>query len=128
MMREGVLKVWWVACSNPAVSLPDLNRLFADLDFVNPQRPFVVVQDIYDPMETKVFADLFLSAAQWAEKTGTYTCSERRVNLGRQAVTPPDTNCGRPTAPVRISTSSDMVADRGWRRSTPAIAMPTASR
>jgi len=47
------------------------------------------VQDIYDPMETKVFADLFLPAAQWAEKTGTYTCSERRVNLGRQAVTPP---------------------------------------
>ena len=89
LMREGALKVWWVACSNPAVSLPDLNRLFADLDFANPQRPFVVVQDIYDPMETKAFADLFLPAAQWAEKTGTYTCSERRVNLGRQAVTPP---------------------------------------
>ncbi|HWS13441.1 MAG TPA: molybdopterin oxidoreductase family protein, partial [Rhodocyclaceae bacterium] len=89
MIREGALKVWWVACSNPAVSLPDLNRLFADLDFANPRRPFVVVQDIYDPVESKVFADLFLPAAQWAEKTGTYTCSERRVNLGRQAVMPP---------------------------------------
>jgi assimilatory nitrate reductase catalytic subunit len=45
MMREGALKIWWVACSNPAVTLPDLNRLFADLDFANPRRPFVVVRE-----------------------------------------------------------------------------------
>jgi anaerobic selenocysteine-containing dehydrogenase len=49
----------------------------------------VVVQDIYDPMESMAHADLFLPAAQWGEKTGVYTCSERRVNLGKQAVNPP---------------------------------------
>jgi anaerobic selenocysteine-containing dehydrogenase len=89
MMRNGQLKVFWNACTNPAVTAPDLNRLYAYLDYNNPGRPFVVVQDLYDPMETKHFADLFLPAAQWGEKDGTYTCSERRVNLGRRAVNPP---------------------------------------
>ncbi|HSN21635.1 MAG TPA: molybdopterin oxidoreductase family protein [Usitatibacter sp.] len=88
MVRDGALRVLWIACTNPAVTLPDLNRLEASLSFSNPGRPFTVVQDIYDPIESKIFADLFLPAAMWAEKTGTYTCSERRVNLGRQAVNP----------------------------------------
>ncbi|MBU1690705.1 MAG: molybdopterin-dependent oxidoreductase [Gammaproteobacteria bacterium] len=92
MMKNGQLKVFWVACSNPAVTLPDLNKFYSYLDFGNPSRPFTVVQDIYDPMETKAFADLFLPAAQWGEKTGTYTCSERKVNLGKQAVNPPGFN------------------------------------
>lgn len=89
MMRNGQLKVFWNACTNPAVTAPDLNKLYAYLDYANPRRPFVVVQDLYDPIETKHFADLFLPAAQWGEKDGTYTCSERRVNLGRKAVNPP---------------------------------------
>jgi anaerobic selenocysteine-containing dehydrogenase len=88
MMRNGQLKVFWIACTNPSVTLPDLNRYHDHLGFGNPSRPFVVVQDIFDPMESMHFADLFLPAAQWGEKTGTYTCSERRVNLGRQAVQP----------------------------------------
>ena len=88
MMRNGTLKVYWVACTNPSVTLPDLNKYHDYLSFSNPSRPFVVVQDIFDPMESMHFADLFLPAAQWGEKTGTYTCSERRVNLGRQAVQP----------------------------------------
>src|SRR5690606_22873243 len=89
MMRTGRLGVFWISCTNPAVTLPDLNRFLAHASFDNPQRPFTVVQDIYDPMESMAFADLFLPAAQWGEKTGTYTCAERRVNLGLQAVRPP---------------------------------------
>ncbi len=92
MMKNGQLKVFWVACTNPAVTLPDLNNYFSYLAYGNTKRPFVVVQDIYDPMESKFQADLFLPAAMWAEKTGTYTNSERRVNLGRQAVNPPGYN------------------------------------
>jgi ferredoxin-nitrate reductase len=88
MMRKGTLKVFWVACTNPSVTLPDLNKYHSYLSFSNPSRPFVVVQDIFDPMESMAYADLFLPAAQWGEKTGTYTCSERRVNLGRKAVQP----------------------------------------
>ncbi|MDH5190464.1 MAG: nitrate reductase [Gammaproteobacteria bacterium] len=88
MMRNGELNVFWIQCTNPAVSLPDLNKLYSYMDFNNPNRPYIVVQDIYEPMECTHFADMFLPAAMWGEKTGVYTCSERKVNLGRQAVLP----------------------------------------
>lgn len=88
MMRNGELSLFWIQCTNPAVTLPDLNKLYSYMDFNNPNRPYIVVQDIYEPMECTHFADMFLPAAMWGEKTGTYTCSERKVNLGRQAVQP----------------------------------------
>jgi len=88
MMRNGELSVFWIQCTNPAVTLPDLNKLYSYMDFDNPNRPYIVVQDIYEPMECTHFADMFLPAAMWGEKTGVYTCSERKVNLGRQAVKP----------------------------------------
>ncbi len=88
MMRNGELSLFWVQCTNPAVTLPDLNKLYSYMDFDNPNRPYIVVQDIYEPMESTHFADMFLPAAMWGEKTGVYTCSERKVNLGRQAVLP----------------------------------------
>jgi anaerobic selenocysteine-containing dehydrogenase len=46
------------------------------MDFNNPDRPYIVVQDIYEPMECTHFADMFLPAAMWGEKTGVYTCSQ----------------------------------------------------
>jgi len=88
MMRNGELSLFWIQCTNPAVTLPDLNKLYSYMDFNNPNRPYIVVQDIYEPMECTHFADMFLPAAMWGEKTGVYTCSERKVNLGRQAVQP----------------------------------------
>ncbi len=88
MMRNGELSVFWIQATNPAVTLPDLNKLYSYMDFNNPNRPYIVAQDIYEPMECTHFADMFLPAAMWGEKTGTYTCSERKVNLGRQAVLP----------------------------------------
>jgi anaerobic selenocysteine-containing dehydrogenase len=88
MMRNGELSVFWIQCTNPAVALPDLNKLYSYMDFNNPDRPYIVVQDVYEPMESTHFADMFLPAAMWGEKTGVYTCSERKVNLGRQAVLP----------------------------------------
>ncbi len=88
MMRNGELNLFWIQCTNPAVTLPDLNKLHSYMDFGNPDRPYIVVQDIYEPMECTHFADMFLPAAMWGEKTGVYTCSERKVNLGRQAVQP----------------------------------------
>ncbi|MBE9157629.1 nitrate reductase [Nodosilinea sp. LEGE 06152] len=67
----------WIAATNPAVSLPDLNRTKAALR----QSPFTVYQDAYYPTETAEFAHLLLPAAQWGEKTGTMTNSERVVTL-----------------------------------------------
>lgn len=84
LIEQGELNFLWTMGTNPAVSLPDQGYVRKQLDKV-----FLVVQDIYYPMETASYADIFLPAAQWGEKTGTYTNSERRVNVGYKAVEPP---------------------------------------
>ncbi|NEP38779.1 MAG: nitrate reductase [Okeania sp. SIO2G4] len=67
----------WIAATNPAVSMPDLERTKAALL----RSPFTVYQDAYYPTETAEYAHLLLPAAQWGEKTGTMTNSERMVTL-----------------------------------------------
>ena len=67
----------WIAATNPAVSMPDLVRTKQALL----RSPFTIVQDAYYPMETASFAHVVLPAAQWGEKTGTMTNSERVVTL-----------------------------------------------
>lgn len=49
---------------------------------------FLVVQDAYADMESNQYAHLYLPAAIWAEKEGTFTNTERRVNMVRQATQP----------------------------------------
>jgi predicted molibdopterin-dependent oxidoreductase YjgC len=49
---------------------------------------FFVAQDIFFN-ESNVYADVILPAASFAEKEGTYTNSDRRVQRGRRAVAPP---------------------------------------
>ena len=67
----------WIAATNPAVSMPDLERTKAALL----RSPFTVYQDAYYPTETAEYAHLLLPAAQWGEKTGTMTNSERMVTF-----------------------------------------------
>ena len=67
----------WIAATNPAVSMPDLERTKAALL----RSSFTVYQDAYYPTETAEYAHLLLPAAQWGEKTGTMTNSERMVTL-----------------------------------------------
>jgi ferredoxin-nitrate reductase len=75
----------WIAATNPAVTMPDLERTKAALL----KSPFTVYQDAYYPTETAAYAHLLLPAAQWGEKTGTMTNSERVVTLCPQFRTPP---------------------------------------
>jgi ferredoxin-nitrate reductase len=75
----------WIAATNPAVSLPDLERTKAALL----KSPFTVYQDAYYPTETAAYAHLLLPATQWSEKTGTMTNSERVVTLCPAFQTPP---------------------------------------
>jgi ferredoxin-nitrate reductase len=67
----------WIAATNPAVTMPDLERTKAALL----KSPFTVYQDAYYPTETAAYAHLLLPAAQWGEKTGTMTNSERVVTF-----------------------------------------------
>src|SRR6266478_1339119 len=84
-LEAGRLKAIWIAATNPAVSLPDLHQVRRALS----KAELIVVQDPYHPTETTQFADVLLPVAQWAEKTGTMTSSERLVSFSEQVVNPP---------------------------------------
>lgn len=75
----------WIVATNPAVSMPDLERTKTALR----KSPFTIHQDAYFPTETASFAHLLLPAAQWGEKTGTMTNSERVVTLCEAFRSPP---------------------------------------
>ncbi|AUN96326.1 nitrate reductase [Pseudazoarcus pumilus] len=82
---EGKVKAVYIACTNPAQSLPDLTRVRDALE----KAEFVVLQEAYADTETAEFADLLLPASGWGEKSGTVTNSERRVTRVRPAIAPP---------------------------------------
>ncbi len=84
-LEDGRLRAIWICGSNPVVSMPDAARTRAALRTAE----LVVCQDAYHPTETGALAHLVLPAAQWPEKDGTMTNSERRVTLVRAAIDPP---------------------------------------
>jgi assimilatory nitrate reductase catalytic subunit len=84
-LADGSIKAVWIACTNPAQSLPDLTKVRTALT----NAEFVVVQDAWGDTETAAFADLLLPAATWGEKDGTVTNSERRISRVRAAIAPP---------------------------------------
>lgn len=84
-VRAGKIKALWIACTNPAQSLPDQQKIHEALTLC----PFVVVQEAFFTTETCQYADLLLPAASWGEKEGSVTNSERRVTHVRRAVPAP---------------------------------------
>jgi ferredoxin-nitrate reductase len=84
-LEEGRLKAIWIAATNPAVSLPDLHQVRRALT----KAELVIVQDAYHPTETTRLADVLLPAAQWVEKAGTSTNSERLVSRSERVLDPP---------------------------------------
>jgi len=82
--HDGTIKAMYIAGENPMMSEPALGHARQALDRIS----FMVVQDIF-PTETAVVADVVLPAALFAEKDGTFTSTERRVQKLRKAVDPP---------------------------------------
>ncbi|MDR3638730.1 MAG: formate dehydrogenase subunit alpha [Isosphaeraceae bacterium] len=83
-IHAGTIKGMYIMGENPAMSDPDLNHAreaFAALEHL-------VVQEIF-LTETAYYADVVLPATAFPEKTGTFTNTDRRVQLGRQALQPP---------------------------------------
>src|SRR3546814_5821253 len=76
---EGRIKALWVMATNPAVSLPDANRVREALAAC----PFVVVSDCIADTDTSRYAHVKLPAAAWGEKDGTVTNSERLISRQR---------------------------------------------
>ena len=79
-LERDEVKVVWIAATNPVASLPNSPRVRAALQ----RAELVVVQDAYYPTETGRIADVLLPAAQWSERPGTMTNSERRICLLEQ--------------------------------------------
>ncbi len=81
--EKGELKALYVMGENPLVSDPNAQHVMKALRRLD----FLVVQDIFYS-ETARFAHVILPAATFAEKEGTFTNTERRVQLSRQAMAP----------------------------------------
>ncbi len=81
---EGGVKAMYIMGENPIITDPDMRHTRQSLTNLE----FLVVQDIF-PTETAVIADVILPAAAYAEKDGTFTNTERRVQRVRKAVEPP---------------------------------------
>jgi len=79
---DGEIKALWIACTNPAQSMPDQAMVRRALQ----RAEFVVVQEAFATAATCDFADLLLPATTWGEKEGTVTNSERRISRVRAAV------------------------------------------
>jgi formate dehydrogenase major subunit/formate dehydrogenase alpha subunit len=82
--HDGKLKSLYIIGENPLVSDPDLNHAEKSLQKLD----FLVVQDIF-LTETARLADVVLPSACFAEKDGTFSNTERRVQRLRKAVEPP---------------------------------------
>jgi len=84
-IEEGKIRGLWVIATNPMhswIGRGDLAKVLQKLDFL-------VVQDMYGSTETAVHADLFLPAAGWGEKEGTFINSERRIGYAAKVCDAP---------------------------------------
>jgi assimilatory nitrate reductase catalytic subunit len=84
-LRDGTIKAVWIACTNPAQSLPNQGAVHEALA----KAELVIVQDAYRDTETARHTDILLPASSWGEKEGTVTNSERRITRIHAAVPAP---------------------------------------
>ena len=82
---DGQIKALWIACTNPAQSMPDQATVRRALE----RCELVVVQEAYATTATARYADVLLPATTWGEKDGTVTNSERCISRVRPAVAAP---------------------------------------
>ena len=80
---EGGVRSLYIMGENPMMSEPNLNHTRHQIE----QLEFVVAQDLFIN-ESGAYADVFLPATSWAEKDGTFTNTDRRVQRARKAIEP----------------------------------------
>jgi formate dehydrogenase major subunit len=83
-VHAGQIRGMYIMGENPAMSDPDVSHARQALS----ELEMLVVQDIF-LTETGYLADVILPASAFPEKTGTFTNTDRSVQLGRQALEPP---------------------------------------
>jgi assimilatory nitrate reductase catalytic subunit len=85
-VRSGAIKIVWIACTNPAQSLPDQKLVREALK----KAELVIVQEAYKTTATVDYADVLLPATTWSEKEGTVTNSERRITRFKAVLPKPE--------------------------------------
>jgi formate dehydrogenase alpha subunit len=81
--RPGGVRALYIMGENPMMTEPNLNVTRHHME----QLEFLVAQDVFIN-ESGAFADVFLPATSWAEKEGTFTNTDRRVQRVRKAIEP----------------------------------------
>jgi formate dehydrogenase alpha subunit len=112
-MLEGGIKGLVVMGENPLLSDPDITHAEEALRKLD----FLVVQDIF-LSETAALADVVLPAASFAEKDGTFTNTERKVQRVRKAVEPPGE--ARPDWQIIVELANRLGASPAWSYDGPA--------
>jgi assimilatory nitrate reductase catalytic subunit len=84
-VRAGKIKILWIACTNPAQSMPNQEQIREALETAE----LVIVQEAYGTTATVGYADVLLPATAWSEKDGTVTNSERCITRLAPALTAP---------------------------------------
>ena len=102
----GQIKALWIMSTNPAVSMPDADRVARAIRSV----PFTVSSDIIADTDTNRLVDVLLPATGWGEKSGTVTNSERRISRQRAFL----------PAPGQARPDWAIIADVGRRMGWPA--------
>jgi formate dehydrogenase alpha subunit len=108
-MIDGSIDAMWIMGENPVMSDPNSNHARKAFESVK----FLVVQDIF-LSETAELADVVLPAAAYAEKEGTFTNTERRVQRVRQALLPPKGACDDLSIIQAISDRMDPDREITW--------------
>ncbi|WP_241557888.1 nitrate reductase [Falsirhodobacter deserti] len=81
-VEEGRIKALWIMCTNPAVSMPEADRVARAIAGCD----FVVVSDMMEKTDTTRLAHVLLPATGWGEKDGTVTNSERCISRQRRSL------------------------------------------
>ncbi|MEO7246161.1 MAG: molybdopterin-dependent oxidoreductase [Rubrivivax sp.] len=118
---DGQIKALWIACTNPAQSMPDQAMVRRALE----RCEFVVLQEAFATTATAAYADLLLPASTWGEKEGTVTNSERRISRVRAAVPAPGQ--ARDDWAIAVDFARRLEARLGTRRADGAPLLPYAS-
>lgn len=84
LAAEGKLKAIHILGEDPLMSEPDTNHIRKAMETIE----LVILQEIF-PSETAPYADILLPGASFAEKSGTFTNTERRIQLVRKAIESP---------------------------------------
>lgn len=114
--HDGTIKAMWIVGENVAMSDPDSQHVVESLKHLD----FLVVSELF-LTETAQLADVVLPAASFAEKDGTFTNTERRVQRVRKAVEPPGE--ARADWQAIRSLAMRLGAKAGWDYASPAQIM-----